>query len=140
MGFDIVIGKLPEKELALARQSVKVYDSVKNIIWHGDQYRLSDPWKEPVASVMYVDRQKTKAVLFNYLVNNRYGQGSVGPVKLKGLNAGDKYRVREVNLLPGTRSAIDASKIYTGEFLMKVGFNPAVRQGRNSVVLVLEKM
>lgn len=140
MGFDIVIGKLPEKELALARQSVKVYDSVKNIIWHGDQYRLSDPWKEPVASVMYVDRQKTKAVLFNYLVNNRYGQGSVGPVKLKGLNAGDQYRIREVNLFPGTRSVIDGTKVYTGEFLMKVGFNPAVRQGRNSVVLVVEKI
>ncbi|MBP7555356.1 MAG: alpha-galactosidase [Chitinophagaceae bacterium] len=140
MGFDIVIGKLPEKELALAQQSVKVYDSVKSIIWHGDQYRLSDPWKDAVASVMYVDRQKTKAVLFNYLVNNRYGQGSTGPVKLKGLNAGDKYRIREVNLFPGTRTVIDATKTYTGELLMKVGFNPAVRQGRNSVVLVVEKI
>lgn len=140
MGFDIVISKLPEKELALAQQSVRVYDSVKNVIWHGDQYRLSDPWKEPVASVMYVDQQKSKAVVFNYLVNNRYGQGSVMPVKLKGLDAGGQYRIREVNVLPGSRSAIDAAKTYTGEFLMKIGFNPAVRQGRNSVVLVVERV
>lgn len=139
MGFDIVIGKLAEKELAFTQQAVRVYDSIKNVIWHGDQYRLSDPWKEPVASVLYVDSAKASAVMFSYLVNNRYGQSSVLPIKLKGLDPSASYKIREVNTMPGGRNAIDASVSYRGDFLMKVGYNPAVRQGRNSVVLVIER-
>ncbi|MET0638179.1 MAG: alpha-galactosidase [Chitinophagaceae bacterium] len=140
MGFDIVIAKLPPDELAFSQQSVRVYDSIKNLVWHGAQYRLSDPWKDAVASVVYVDSLKTSAVLFNYLVNNRYGQGSAFPVRLKGLDPMSVYRIREVNLFPGTKSPVDSSVTCTGDFLMKVGFNPLVRSGRNSVVLVLEKV
>ena len=140
MGFDIVIGKLPAKELLFSQQAVKVYDSVKNVIWHGEQYRLSDPWTNAVASVQYVDSTLSASVVFNYLVNNRYGQGSSSPVRLKGLDANADYRVREVNLFPGTKSPVDSSLTYSGDFLMKIGFNPAVRSGRNSVVLVVEKV
>ncbi|RYY61870.1 MAG: alpha-galactosidase [Chitinophagaceae bacterium] len=140
MGFDIVIGKLPAKELMFSQQAVRVYDSVKNVIWHGEQYRLSDPWSNPVASVQYVDSTLSTSVVFNYLVNNRYGQGSAYPVRLKGLDANADYRLREVNLFPGTKSPVDSSLTYSGDFLMKVGFNPVVRSGRNSVVLVVEKV
>ncbi|RYY53253.1 MAG: alpha-galactosidase [Chitinophagaceae bacterium] len=140
MGYDIVIGKLPEKELAFSQQAVRVYDSLKNVIWHGDQYRLSDPWKNAVASVQYVDSTQSTAVIFNYLVNSRYGQGSVLPIRMKGLDPSANYRLREVNLFPGTKTSVDSSVTYSGDFLMKIGFNPAVRSGRGSVVLVAEKV
>jgi alpha-galactosidase len=135
LGFDIVVSKLEEKELAFCQEALNTYNGIKQIIWQGDQYRLQDPFESSVASVMYVDGNKTSAVVFNYLVGNRYGDGSLLPVKLKGLDGSKKYAIRELNIYPGTKSSLDSSKVYSGEFLMTVGFNPDVKQGRNSVVL-----
>lgn len=137
MGFDIVVSKLPKAELELAQGSIKVYNLVKDIIWHGDQYRLSDPKHHSVASMLYVDEAKTSAVMFNYLVNNRYEEGSKQPVLFNGLDPNKQYRIEEINLYPGTSSAINSSGVYSGEFLMTVGFNPVVNTSRTSVVLKL---
>jgi alpha-galactosidase len=139
LGFDIVISKLNEKDLAFCQDAVKNYNSLKSIIWQGDQYRLSDPREEPVASVAYISKDKASGVLFNYLTGNRYGDGSVYPVRLKGLDPKVLYSLEEINLYPGTSSSIDAEKKYSGEFLMTVGFNPVVNSGRSSVVLKLIK-
>lgn len=137
LGFDIVVSKLKPDELAYCQEAVKQYDSVKAVIWQGDQYRLADPRQNSVASVLYLDKDKNTGVLFNYLVSNRYGAGSTQPIRLKGLAPEKKYRLREVNLYPGTTSSILSEKTYTGEYLMTVGFNPDVRSGRNSVVVKL---
>jgi alpha-galactosidase len=137
MGFDIVVSKLPKEELELAQQSIKTYNAIKDIIWHGDQYRLSNPREHSVAAVLYVDDKKTNAVVFNYLVNNRYDEGSKQPILLNGLDPKRRYKIQELNLFPGTKGAIDGSKVYSGEFLMTVGFNPVVNSSRSSVVLKL---
>lgn len=90
--------------------------------------------------MMYVDQAKEQAVIFNYLVNNRYGAGSKFPVKFKGLNSTKKYMVKETNLYPGTNSTLGEGEVYSGDFLMNVGFNPDVRSGRNSVILVVNEV
>jgi alpha-galactosidase len=138
LGFDIVVSKLDEKDLQYCQGALKLYDSVKSIIWHGDQYRLSDPRAGSVASVMYMDSTKKNGVLFNYLVSNRYGEGSKLPIVLQGLDANKKYTVREVNLYPGTRSPLARGTVYSGNYLMTVGINPAVNPRRASVVLRIE--
>ena len=135
LGFDIVVSKLPANDLQFCQQAIRTYDAVKNIIWQGDQYRLADPQTGNIASVLYMKNDKTSGVLFNYLVNNRYDEGSKLPILLKGLDPGKKYTLEEVNLYPGTKSTLDAGKIYSGDFLMTVGFNPDVRSSRSSVVL-----
>jgi alpha-galactosidase len=91
-----------------------------------------------VASILYVDSAKSRAVVFNYLVNARYGAGSLLPIRLKGLDPARKYRVSEIDLYPGTSSTLDTGKIYSGDFLMKVGINPDVRANRASVVLEIK--
>jgi len=134
LGFDVVIGKLKPDELTFCQGAVKTYKEFSEAIWHGDQYRLQDPRENDVASIMYVDTTKTSAIMFNYLVNNRYNAGSKLPIKLKGLNPDKSYSVSEVNLFPGTSPGIgDAT--YTGRFLMTVGVNPDVRDGRTSVLI-----
>jgi alpha-galactosidase len=137
LGFDIVVSKLQPNELAYCQNALKVYQQYSDAIWHGSQYRLQDPWHSDVASVMNVDEAKNKAIVFNYLVNNRYQAGSHLPIRLKGLQADKTYTVSEVNLFPGTKSTI-ATATYTGNFLMTVGINPDVRQGRTSVILAVE--
>ncbi|MCH5599135.1 alpha-galactosidase [Niabella ginsengisoli] len=140
LGFDIVVKHLNEKDLLYCQEAIKQYDSFKDIVWHGDQYRLSNPRESDVASMQYINTEKTNGVLFNYLVNNRYGAGSTYPIKLKGLDANAKYTIKEVCLYPGNKSAIDNSKSYSGEFLMSIGFNPIVNAQRTSVVLLISKI
>jgi len=139
LGFDIVVSQLKGKDLEFCQNAIETYNSVKQIIWQGDQYRLSDPTSSDVASVLYIDEAKSTGVMFNYLVNNRYGAGSTYPIRLKGIVASKKYTVREINLFPEEKSTLNPDKIFTGDFLMTVGFNPDVKNGRNSVVLKVEE-
>jgi len=138
LGFDIVVDKLNSTDLLFCRNAIKTYDSLKQVIWHGDQYRLSNPRESSIASMMFINQAKTSAVMFNYLVNFRYNQGPKENLRLKGLNPLTKYLVKEVNLYPGATSAF-AGELYSGEFLMKIGLNPQVNLGRESVVLVLSE-
>ena len=140
LGFDIVVSKLSPQDLEFCQNAVKTYNTVKQLVWQGDQYRLSDPVTSSVASVLYLDSVKTSGVIFNYLVNARYSAGSKLPIRLKGLDPFKKYHLTEINLYPGTGSPIDAGKVYTGDFLMNIGFNPEVRGGRASVVLKLDAL
>jgi alpha-galactosidase len=135
MGFDIVISKLGESDLQFVQNAVKTFNDIKPVVWQGDQYRLLNPRENPVASIAYVNEAKTTAVMFNYLVNYRYDEGSKQPIRLKGLDAGKQYKVKEINLYPGSNSGVDEGKTYSGDFLMKIGINPKVNSGRTSVIL-----
>jgi alpha-galactosidase len=138
LGFDIVVGKLKPEELAFCKDAVKTYKQFSEAIWHGDQYRLQNPWDNDVASLMYVDASQGSAIMFNYLISSRYAAGSKLPIRMKGLQPDKKYAVTELNLFPGTRSSIPGGT-YSGKFLMTVGINPDVRQGRTSVVIGLQE-
>jgi len=140
LGFDIVVSKLPANDLQFVQGAVKTYNELKSIIWHGDQYRLSNPRESNVASILYVNEQQSAGVIFNYLVNNRYDVHSAMPIRLKGLKPAGKYKIKEVNVYPGAKSTIDESKTYSGDFLMKVGFNPDVNSHRTSVVLQIDEI
>lgn len=139
LGFDIVVSHLKDNDLKYCQDAIKTYNTIKPIIWHGDQYRLANPREGSVASILYLNEAKTSGVIFNYLVNNRYDESSKSPIKLKGLDASKKYVIKELNVYPGTTSSIDATKSYTGDFLMKIGYNPIVNSNRTSVVLQLDE-
>ena len=139
LGFDIVVKELKEKDRTFCQEAISHYNALKDVIWHGDQYRLADPTKGSVAAVMYLDEKKTSGVLFNYLVSYRYGEGSQFPVRLKGLDPLKKYRLKEINLYPGEASAIPENNIFTGEFLMNIGFNPQLNLKRTSVVIQINE-
>jgi alpha-galactosidase len=138
MGFDIVVSKLSEKDFQFSRQAINTYNTIKQTIWQGDLFRLSDPYTNAVASLMYVDANKNSAIMFNYLVSNRYKASGTLPVKLKGLDAQKTYKISEINLYPDTKSSLQVDKTYSGDFLMKIGFNPVVNTNRTSVVLKID--
>jgi alpha-galactosidase len=140
LGFDIVVSELKEKDLAFAQQAVATYKQHSDVIWHGDQYRLQSPWEGDFASVLYVDDKKQNAILFSYLVSNRYRSGSTAPVRLKGLDANKRYQLQEINLYPGAKSSLPADAVYSGDYLMTVGFNPQVDARRASVVLAVKEV
>jgi len=136
MGYDIVVSNLSENDLKFSQQALKTYDSFKDLVWHGDLYRLSSPDENPYASVMFVNDSKTKAVVFNYVVTNRFNiTFSPTPILLTGLDATKKYRIQEINLYPGTTTTLNTSTIFSGDFLIKNGYNPGMNLQRTSVVL-----
>jgi len=140
LGFDIVVDKLSSSDLLFCQDAVKCYDLIKPVIWQGDQYRLSDPKKDNVAAMLYVDASKSSAIIFNYLVNYRYGTESNLPLRLKGLDPLKKYQLKEINLYPGTTAVAGNNTVYSGDFLMKIGFNPVVNSSRTSVVVLLNEV
>jgi alpha-galactosidase len=141
LGFDIVASHLNESDMQFAKEAVSNYNSFKNIVWHGDLYRLVNPHESPLAALMYVDVSKTKAVVFNYLVSNRQRLIEINKsVRLSGLDPSKKYTVKETNVYPGRKSPIDPATIYSGDFLMKVGINPEVSLSRASVVLEVNEV
>jgi len=136
LGFDIVTDHLSEKERQFCKQAISNYHSFKSIVWHGDQYRLVNPYENDIASLMYVNKEKTKAVVFNYLVNNRFNlTATKRPVVFNGLDSDKKYAVKEINTYPGIDSTLKTDAIFSGDFLMKVGYNPDVNLKRTSVIL-----
>jgi alpha-galactosidase len=74
-------------------------------------------------------------------VNNRQRiTATERPIQLNGLDPQKKYTVKETNLYPYTKSTIDTTKIYSGDFLMNVGINPSVTLQRTSVVLEINEI
>ena len=141
MGFDIVVDQLSASDLKEAQQAVTDYNSIKDIVWYGDLYRIKNPWDQPYAALMFVNEQKSRSVLFNYLVSNRYNIGySFEPIKLKGLDVNKKYTIKELNLYPGTKTTLNESQVYSGDFLMAVGLNPDISLRRKSVVIEINEV
>ena len=140
LGFDIVTNHLSEKDRQFCKQAISNYHSFKDIVWHGDQYRLVNPYENDIASLMYVNKDKTRAVVFNYLVNNRFNlTATKRPVVFNGLDSNKKYVVKEINLYPEIESTLK-SVVYSGDFLMKAGYNPDVNLKRTSVVLEVTEL
>ncbi len=125
MGYDIRINNFTEKELEFSKEAVKIYTSISDIVWKGDLYRLISPYDQNRAVLMYVNKSQSRAVLFNYHLNLRK-KDSFSKVLLEGLTPSKNYRIREINLLPGTPSTLpDNDKILSGAYLMEAGINIA---------------
>ena len=68
-----------------------------------------------------VSDDQAHALLMAYDIHPRYGERVV-PVRLRGLNAQMRYRVREICLMEGQKSRLACNdKVYSGDYLMKAG-------------------
>lgn len=121
LGFDIRVTEMNEKELAFCQQAVKNFKRLEDVTLNGNLYRLVSPYEGNHAAVMYTNNDKQKAVLFAFDIHPRYGEQTYS-VRLNGLDADKMYKIEEINLMPGTKSSIEANgKTYSGDYLMKVG-------------------
>jgi len=134
MGWDIRVEEFTPEELAFSQQALKDYNRLKNVIWFGDLYRLVSPYEENRASLMYVSEEKDKAVLFCYTMN-AYRENITNPVKLQGLDPDKKYEIKEINVMQreGGRRQFrfggNENRVYSGDYLMKVGYNVMAGRG-----------
>jgi alpha-galactosidase len=125
MGYDIRVNNFTAQELQFSNDAVKTYRRISEIIWLGDLYRLISPYEENRAVLLYVNELKTRAVLFNFFIHTRR-KDIFTRVMLQGLDPNRKYRITEVNLVPGSKSQQpDNDKVFSGEYLMTIGLNLA---------------
>lgn len=123
LGFDIGLKELTTGEIAYCQMAVANWKRLQNAIMDGMQYRLVSPYESNHMAINYVSKDRDKAVLFAYDIYPRFKE-KLMPVKLQGLDSNKQYRVDEINLMPATHSKLKANgKIYSGDFLMKVGLN-----------------
>jgi alpha-galactosidase len=125
LGYDIRVNEFTPPELQFSQEAVKTYKRLSDVIWFGDLYRIISPYEENRSVLMYVNENKSKAILFNYILNVRR-KDIFTKVQLQGLDAKKKYRIKEINLFPGTKATNpDNDKVFTGDYLMTVGLNLA---------------
>jgi len=121
LGYDLNIKELKPEELEFSKVAVQNYKRISPVIWYGDLFHLVSPYDENRAVLMYVDSTQNNAVVFNYNLNTRFGE-QLDKVKLQGLDAKKKYKIGEINLMPGSKPVtMYHDKIYSGDYLMKVG-------------------
>jgi alpha-galactosidase len=95
MGMDIDVSKLTPADHALAKNAIAAYKGIRDVVQMGEQYRLESPYKGPRTAQMFV--KGARAVVFAYTL----GAVPASPLKLQGLQAGKRYRIREINLAEG---------------------------------------
>ena len=123
MGFDISLKEMNDDEMKYCQEADANYKRLKGTLLDGDLYRLVSPYDTNHSSVMYVDKAKSKSVLFAYDIHPRFGEKTF-PVKLQGLDQNKKYKVQEINLMPGQKSTlVTDGGTFSGDFLMKIGMN-----------------
>ena len=73
LGYDIQVKELSPEELKFSQEAIRNYKRLSDVIWKGDLYRLISPYEENRAVLMYVNENKSHAVLFSYTLQSRYG-------------------------------------------------------------------
>lgn len=121
LGFDIGLKGLSNDDRQYCREAIKEYKRLKEVIWSPNLYRLVSPYEGQHCVVQRVNDAKSKSIVFAYDIHPRYGELLLN-TRLQGLDADAKYRVKEICLMPGKQSWLPCNdKVYTGDYLMKVG-------------------
>lgn len=137
LGFDIKLTDMGKEDVVYCRAAVQNYNNLKPVILEGDQYRLVSPYGNEHTSMMYVGKDREKAVVFAYDIFPLNVE-HLTPVRLHGLEPNKMYRVKEINMMPGAQSSLKGNnELFSGEYLMNVGLDIFTTQRLNSRVIEL---
>lgn len=132
LGFDIKLEDMNQNEHLYCDQAVKNYNRLKPVILEGDMYRLVSPYGSNHTSSMFVGKDKKTAAVFAFDIHPRYAEKTL-PVRLQGLDINKMYRVKEINMMPGSNFSLKGNdQVFSGEYLMNVGLDLFTTQQLNS--------
>ncbi len=92
-GYELDPGKLSEEEKEEVREQVRQFKKHAPLIYHGDYYRLSDPFRDAFGAWMFVSEDRSSALLSAVMLEI-HGNMPVQYVRLKGLKP-------DPSMLPG---------------------------------------
>lgn len=107
-GYELDLGKVSEAEKNTIKEQIKTFKKEAELIHNGLYYRLSDPYKDPVAAWEFVSKDGDD-VLVNVVCLKMHGNMQPLYVRFKGLNENVTYK------------DVKTGKIYPVEALMNIG-------------------
>ena len=122
LGMEMVPAKLNPAEREYAQRAIAEYKKIRPVVQQGDLYRLISPYEgnKNLTSLMYVNENKDRAVLFVYrhLIRENLSQPII---RLQGLNPNAKYTIREVAPEFVNKPVKISGKTISGKMLMEEG-------------------
>ena len=109
-GYELDVTKLSEEEKEQIKTQIATYKEIRNTIQYGEFYRLLSPFEGNFTSFLFVNEEKTEAVLFFYQVLT-VPNSPFATLKLTGLDPAKEYEL------------IELGKTVSGEQLMHFGLN-----------------
>lgn len=135
LGMELQPKAMTEEEKCFARKAIASYKEYRDLLVEGDLYRLLSPYDTDFYALMYVSKDKRRAVVFTYCLE--FQCRVLEPqIRLYGLDAGKNYRIRELNTDQPTFWG--EGKVFGGDFLMNEGINPLLDTIYDSAVFYLE--
>ncbi|MBI5380340.1 MAG: alpha-galactosidase [Opitutae bacterium] len=135
LGVDRDVSRWTPAERATVAATIALYHNrIRDLVQQGDQYRLESPYEGKRAALDYVSPDRARAVLFVYQLGET--AATLGPVKPRGLDPAQRYRVREINLPAKAKSRLALhDQVVSGASLMSEGVQPPLRHAVESLVV-----
>ena len=120
LGMEIQPKNMTDEEKDLCRKAIAEYKQIRPVVQFGDIYRLVSPYDgHNMASMMYVDPEKTEAVFYWWKTETFYDD-HLPRVKMAGLDPAKSYKVHELNRIDNVPLPYEG-KSFSGKFLMENG-------------------
>ncbi|MDR0393813.1 MAG: alpha-galactosidase [Tannerella sp.] len=141
LGMDLQPSRMTEKEYNFSRNAIRTYKEIRNTILTGDLYRLLSPYKNNRTAYMYVNEDKSEAIVFNFLIRKEV-YPKPATIFLQGLDPAKTYTLKEINKDPDawSRFAKYEGKTFSGEYLMTAGLHFALYNEMESAVIQLNEV
>ena len=121
LGIELQPKDMTDEERQQCTTCFADYKQLRPIVQTGNLYRLLSPYdRKGVSSLMYVDDEQSRSVLFVYKIENYYDQ-PMPRLRLAGLNPDKTYKLTERNVSVGQEPCALNDKQFMGRFLMSVG-------------------
>jgi alpha-galactosidase len=134
LGFELRPERVPAEDLPFSRLALGVHKEIRSIVQFGDLYRLSSPYGNSVAALMYL--HEGHGVFFAFTL----GRDVIGhdpAIRLQGLDPSRAYRLTEIN--PVDEGAFPSGlhlKEISGDSLMRDGVRPRWKRSDYQSVVV----
>jgi len=140
MGLELNPGEMAEDELKLVRLAVEDYKVIREVVQHGDLYRLLSPYDHDFAALMY--RTGDAVVVFVYKIAHHLGQ-LMPALKLKDLDEKGLYQLSELNRMDGKghcSACDDDAPMLSGSTLMQKGLRVMMTSEYDSAVFLIRRI
>ncbi len=107
-GYELDLAKLTDEEFEEVKKQIVKYKQIRETVHKGDMYRLKSPFENNFCSWMFVNKDKSEAVVTFATIKGTVRNARCN-LKLCGLDENTMY------------SETETGRTYSGEYLMNVG-------------------
>jgi alpha-galactosidase len=137
VGYDI--RKWTANDLEIAKNKIKLYKEIRQLIQQGVVHRLVSPFENNRCALQYNSSDGKSAVLLCYnlalsLPGSQIINRGSNVIKLKGLNSERRYLIKRAN------DEKDKGMIYQGDFLMNIGISWPIKEIFESQIMVINQV